>query len=256
MKNYICEYCGKKHDGSYGSGRFCSKNCKCAFNGAKAKHGTINSKCAHTKLRAPYGTWKCICCDMIFETRQKLKDHNHEFHPISKGKAWNSGCTKENDKRLAKAANTLHVRYSNGELIPFFSGKHHTIETKKQVSKSMKLAHKEGRAYNIGTCRWNNEPSYPEKWFMEVIANEFNDKNYVREHPFHKYSLDFAWIDKKKCIEIDGKQHHEDLKQQERDKNKDKLLFAEGWKLLRLDWKWVFKYTQDAIKLAKEFIES
>lgn len=23
----ICEYCGKEHDGSYGSGRFCSKYC-------------------------------------------------------------------------------------------------------------------------------------------------------------------------------------------------------------------------------------
>ena len=68
----------------------------------------------------------------------------------------------------------------------------------------MKKAHAEGRAHNIGESRWNNKPSYPEKWFMEVIANEFNDKNYVREHPFHKYSLDFAWLDKKKCIELDG----------------------------------------------------
>ena len=36
-KVYICENCGKKHDGSYGSGRFCSKSCKCAFN-AKKNH--------------------------------------------------------------------------------------------------------------------------------------------------------------------------------------------------------------------------
>ena len=25
-KVYICENCGKEHDGSYGSGRFCSKS--------------------------------------------------------------------------------------------------------------------------------------------------------------------------------------------------------------------------------------
>ena len=24
---YICEYCGTEHDGSYGSGRFCSPSC-------------------------------------------------------------------------------------------------------------------------------------------------------------------------------------------------------------------------------------
>lgn len=28
---YVCEYCGKEHDGSYGSGRFCSKKCRGAF---------------------------------------------------------------------------------------------------------------------------------------------------------------------------------------------------------------------------------
>jgi hypothetical protein len=25
---FKCEYCGKEHDGSYGSGRFCSNHCK------------------------------------------------------------------------------------------------------------------------------------------------------------------------------------------------------------------------------------
>jgi len=68
----------------------------------------------------------------------------------------------------------------------------------------MTKAHKEGRAHNIGESRWNNEPSYPERWFMKVIENEFEDKNYTREYPFHRFSLDFAWIEKKKCIEIDG----------------------------------------------------
>lgn len=40
-----------------------------------------------------------------------------------------------------------------------------------------------------------------------------------------------------------------------RDKAKDKLLKEEGWKVLRLDWRWVYNNTKDAIKLAKEFIE-
>ena len=37
MKNYICEYCGKEHDGSYGSGRFCSKHCRGAFTAKMSK---------------------------------------------------------------------------------------------------------------------------------------------------------------------------------------------------------------------------
>lgn len=34
-----------------------------------------------------------------------------------------------------------------------------------KISESMKKAHAEGRAWNIGKSRWNNEPSYPEKFF-------------------------------------------------------------------------------------------
>jgi len=47
---------------------------------------------------------------------------------------------------------------------------------------------------------------------MEVIKNEFENKNYERELPFHRFSLDFAWTELKRCIEIDGKQHYEDQK--------------------------------------------
>ena len=34
----ICENCGKEHDGSYGSGRFCSKSCAIAFGNKQRVH--------------------------------------------------------------------------------------------------------------------------------------------------------------------------------------------------------------------------
>ena len=33
------------------------------------------------------------------------------------------------------------------------------------------------------------------------------------------------------------------------------MLRNDGWKLLRLDWRWVCKNTKTAIKLAKDFID-
>lgn len=33
----ICEFCGKEHDGSYGSGRFCCKSCRSKWSGQKTK---------------------------------------------------------------------------------------------------------------------------------------------------------------------------------------------------------------------------
>ena len=116
----------------------------------------------------------------------------------------------------------------------------------------MKLSHKNGLAHNIGKCRWNNEPSYPEKWFMEVIENEFDNKNYIREYPFFKYSLDFAWPELKICIEIDGEQHQRFDDYKERDKQKDLLLKQNGWKELRINWKDCFFNPKYYINLAKE----
>ncbi len=75
---------------------------------------------------------------------------------------------------------------------------------KLKISDSLKIAHKEKRAWNIGKSRWNNEPSYPEKFFMRVIENEFSDKDYEREYSIGIYSIDFAWKHKKLGIEIDG----------------------------------------------------
>ena len=46
-----CEYCGKEHDGSYGSGRFCSSRCKQIYlvirsnKSPKRKHKYICSEC-------------------------------------------------------------------------------------------------------------------------------------------------------------------------------------------------------------------
>lgn len=41
----ICENCGKEHDGSYGSGRFCSKECAKGYSGKKCKNEVVERKC-------------------------------------------------------------------------------------------------------------------------------------------------------------------------------------------------------------------
>jgi len=129
-----------------------------------------------------------------------------------------------------------------------------TDEHKKKTSDSMKLAHKEGRAWNIGQSRWNNKPSWPEQFFMKVIENEFSDKEYQREYTVSIYSCDFAWPHKKKCIEIDGNQHQRFDEIIERDKRKNKALKDDGWLLLRISWKEFYKDTKKWIEISNEFI--
>ena len=137
----------------------------------------------------------------------------------------------------------------------FASNRKLTDETKKKISESMKIAHKEGRAHNIGECRHNCKPSYPEQWFMKVIESEFLNKKYIREYPFHKYSLDFAWPELKICIEIDGEQHQMFEEYKKRDLEKDELLKDEGWKELRIPWKECFHNPRYYIDMAKKLFE-
>ena len=91
---------------------------------------------------------------------------------------------------------------------------------------------------------------------MMVIENEFTDKQYQREFPFHRFALDFAWVHKKKCIEIDGEQHQRFEEVKKRDMEKDSLLEKDGWQVLRIPWKEVYKDTQTWIQKAKDFIHS
>lgn len=133
-------------------------------------------------------------------------------------------------------------------------------KTRQKISESMKKAHQEGRAHNIGQSRWNNEPSYPEGWFIKVIENDFIDKDYIREYPFFKYSLDFAWPNKKICVEIDGEQHFrntaEGLAQQKRDKEKDELLKANGWYEIRIPWSTICLNKTAFISFIKDIVDN
>lgn len=183
-------------------------------------------------------------------------NRNYVNHSVGH-KAWNAGLTKETDERLRLKGECLHERYKNKELVPPWLGKTHTEETKQKLSKAMQLAHKEGRAHNIGESRWNNEHSWPEIWMINVLKNEFGfieGINYKTEYSFHRFSLDFAFVDEKVCIEVDGKQHKTDKKQQDRDANKDRLLIEEGWRELRIPWVECCNDTQKWINIIKEFL--
>jgi len=79
---YICENCNFEHDGSYGSGRFCSKKCAKGFS-TKEKRILINKKVSKTlkekpKLEAPIFEYICEKCRNTFFST-KIRD-NHKKH--------------------------------------------------------------------------------------------------------------------------------------------------------------------------------
>ncbi len=104
-----------------------------------------------------------------------------------------------------------------------------------------KLAFKEGRAKGWKT-RKKLEPSHPEKVVISILDDL--KINYEREHPHHRWFIDFAFLDKKIALEIDGKQH-DFPERKESDLRKDSSLKSEGWVVYRIRWK----------KISKEFYQ-
>lgn len=255
--------CNKEHDGSYASGRFCCKSCSKTFNSLHVKKHATREELIERGFGnkpAKYGTWKCKQCNQVFKTRHLLQQHHKQMHldPKNKIYSWNRGETKETNASIAKGALALHKKLKSGELTPSFKGKHHTQETKAKLSLSMKKAHAEGRANTFASSRHScGESSYPEKWFMAVIKNEFSDQNYIKEFPFGRYSLDFAWPHKKICIEIDGSQHYDQRfpDRIQHDIDRDIFIKSKGWKVLRLRWTYVIKQKKYWIRVAKEFVD-
>jgi len=65
----ICDKCGSLHDGSYGSGRFCSSKCARGFS-TDEKRILINEKISKS-LSKPGEEKICLVCDKKFITKRK-----------------------------------------------------------------------------------------------------------------------------------------------------------------------------------------
>lgn len=77
--------------------------------------------------------------------------------------------------------------------------------------------------------------SYPEKCFQKILEDNGLDKQYLiyREYSVFPYFIDFAFIDEKIAIEIDGSQHLEEDRRK-KDAEKDALLISNGWRIIRI----------------------
>jgi hypothetical protein len=114
----ICENCGKEHDGSYGSGRFCSKECARSYatNHEQNKHQLKEAKCVNCGkiiyINKRSSINNCLC--------KECKKHYHKPSDIKycnicgrKYFKYEGGCQNEFCKQHSiKQLNTL-IKYFN-----------------------------------------------------------------------------------------------------------------------------------------------
>ena len=259
MKTTICPDCDNEISNNNFKKHLGSKTCE-----NNQKNNNRKPIIIQEDWLLPNGKYQCPHCEKEY-TKNGIGTHIWRTHSDGQNFTANNdalykngkpnarkGLTKENDKKTLIASLKFKEKYRNGEIKLWGCS---SEEHRKSISKGMKRAHSEGRAHNIGQSRWNNEMSYPEKFFKQVIENEFLDKNFIQEYNVSIFSIDFAWVDKKLAIEIDGEQHEKpDYKA--RDKRKDTKLKSEGWKVLRIKWKDLYNDTKEWIKIAKNFVDN
>lgn len=192
----------------------------------------------------------CKFCEKEYESLLSLSKHlvnNHKYQggllqyyvdyenfKIPKCKY----CDKE-----AKYYNGLIFRKTCGDkrcIIKSCEDRKIDNKTKSKISESMFKVHKEGNHPGWSFInKDSNRRSYPEKWFIKNVLEKHKlySKYVIKEKfPFHKYFLDFAIIDLKVDIEIDGQQHFIDEKSIEHDRKRDEFLLKNDWKVYRITW--------------------
>ena len=196
--NHICEYCKKEFEFILGSGfnRYCSNYCKSYW-----KRNRKLSKNHKEKIR------KSLLGRKLTIERRKNISNSKKGKPVS----------EEQKKNLS-----LKLK-----------GRKRSEEIRKKFSLAQQLSVKLGK-HKGWKARKNKEPSYAENFFIKVLEN--NQINFIREYKINRFFADFAFLEKKLVLEIDGKQHLLP-KRALSDKIKDEILKKEGWKVYRIKWK-------------------
>lgn len=204
----ICPICQKEHDGSYGSGKFCSKHCSHVYVGKQTKRHVCNWPIPRTKK--PWGTWKCVHCEQIFETKKLMLEHIKAEHSRKDGRIWNYGLTKETSESVRKFCKTVRKKFESGELVSSFKGKHQTDEAIAKMMKTYAENYKDMK-YRGFYKGYYFEYSYELAWIVYNLEHNIPFKRceqsfeYIasKDHKRHLYFPDFELNDGT-IVEIKG----------------------------------------------------
>lgn len=151
-----------------------------------------------------------------------LRDIYEKYH--IKSKMWVDKLLEGKKRTLSEANKLAHKKYPNNFKL--------SVEAKEKIRKARLKWMKE---HPEQTAWRQKNMSYPEKCFQKILEDNGLDKKYLiyREYSVFPYFIDFAFVDEKLAVEIDGSQHIEEERKKS-DEKKDELLISKGWKVLRI----------------------
>ena len=132
------------------------------------------------------------------------------------------------DKPIMSDATKEKIRNSS-------TGRKHSEETKNKISETrIKFLKENPDKVPYRLNHYSKGRSYAEEYWKIVL--ETNGIQFVEQYQINVYSLDFAILNKKIDLEIDGDQHTLDKRIVESDKRRNKFLQEQGWTTIRVKW--------------------
>nr|DAK01152.1 MAG TPA: Very-short-patch-repair endonuclease [Caudoviricetes sp.] len=154
------------------------------------------------------------------------------------GAGWSRGLTKETDSRVARITKTLSEKYKTGEVIPAFSGHHHSDKTKQVMAEKAKYnALHQINGWKCGNSKIQNKYERQAAEFLSSVGIAFEaektlSKKKLGLDEYGIYNLDFL-IDGILDLEIDGSSHNT-LENILHDEKRDSVLIANGYSVYRI----------------------
>jgi very-short-patch-repair endonuclease len=187
------------------------------------------------------------------------RDIKHNWKVIQKyysdGHTW-----KESAIKFDITESSIRYALKQKELISHHSKKETGKLISEKLSKIMKKVHEEGRHPGWLSVNLNKENrTYAEQYFLDMInfnKKIFNKWTILEKVQFSKYVLDFAILELKLDIEIDGQFHITDKKTIAKDKKRNRFLLEQGWRVFRIGWPELKDNREKIIKELCEFIQT
>ena len=137
-----------------------------------------------------------------------------------------------------------------------FSRVHTIAQNREIVKQKTREARLRWMKENPEQTAWRlKAPSHPELKFEDGLKRFSLDKKYVivKEFSVFPYYIDFAFLNEKVAVEIDGSQH-ENILVKEKDKKKDALLNANGWRVFRIVAAQLYSHPDLVIHEVEKFV--
>ena len=130
----------------------------------------------------------------------------------------------------------------------------HTEETKMKISQIRRKFLENNPDKVPYLLNHSSKKTYPEQIFEKALIKKGFD-NFIYNYQNGIYQYDFAFVDVKLDVEIDGSTHLTS-KVKEIDKRRDEWSVSQGWKVLRFTAKEVLLNVDKCVEVLRAYVES